>query len=170
MRHYKSIPDACYGAVLLAAAVLALLTSLASLDLLYVHRGFYISYVPPLHYPLAGLLVATLVARWQLQRRGIRWWTYCCLLLLTLYVMLFCASWFRSGLHDVVLYFFGSHGRFGCHDERYDSYIFRDDTTPWILCGPLVLATIGHWFSQRPPALMRLIRWSTTYESRKLAS
>jgi hypothetical protein len=174
MRRYKSNPDACYGIALLSSGLLALLLTCASVELVYGHPGFYISRVPRFHYPIAALLVAAVIARWQLRRSGIRWWAYLGLLIPALYAILFCANWFRSGMHDVALAYFDSHGRFGCQDEHYDGYLFRDDTAPWILFGPLVLATLGHWLYRSPAALARfsasarsLIRWSTTYEPRK---
>jgi hypothetical protein len=177
MRPYKSIPDACYGMILLFGASLVAILSYVSIDFLYVHPGFYIARQPSIHYPMACLFAIVLVARWQLSRAGIQWWAYFALLLAMLYVMFFSGHWFESGLHDVALFYFDSHGRFGCHDERYESYIFRDDTAVWILFGSLVFATVIHWLYRRPRALASLttwvrsfIRWSTKYEPRKTST
>src|SRR3954469_9918506 len=52
--------------------------------------------------------------------------------------MFFSGSWFTNEFHDLADYYFGSHGRFGCQDEHYDTYIFRDTTAPWILHGPVL--------------------------------
>jgi hypothetical protein len=175
MRHYKSKVDACYGAVLLIAALVALSLSCATIDYVLNTNA---DYAPrhPIYYPFACLFVFAFLARWQLLRSGIRWWVYLGLLIPTLYAALFMTGWFRDELHDFALMYFESHGKFGCHDERYASYIFRDDTAPWILFGPFVLATVSYWLSRSPAVwafakrhIVSFLRWSTTYETRRAA-
>lgn len=172
MRHYKSSVDACYGMIFVLAALMALLFSCATIDYILNTDA---SYAPRhhIHFPLACLFVFIVIARWQLFHSRIRWWVYLGLLIPSVYVITFQTGWFRDELHDFAMIYFQSHGRFGCHDEHYGSYIFRDDTAPWILFGPFLFATVCHWFYGSPAALARfhsLIRWSTTYESRKMAA
>ena len=58
----------------------------------------------------------------------------------------------------------------------YASYILRDETVPWILFGPFVLATVSYWLFRSPIVwaftkqhIVCFLRWSTTYESRRAA-
>lgn len=175
MRRHESIADACFGTVLLLAAFEGLLMGYGNVEVVYLVGSFF--HVSSLVVPFSALLLAALVARWQLVHSRIQWWAYLGVLLPTLWVMFFSHGWFTSGFHDLAEHYFGSHGRFGCQDEHYDTYIFRDTTAPWILHGPIVVATLAHWLYRSPVALARLsawgrsfVRWSTTYEPRKTAA
>jgi hypothetical protein len=144
MGRYKSNLDACFGAVLIVAALIAIVFSCATLDYdFHVVVGW--GSLNHIQYPLGFLLVFIFTARYQLFHSGIRWWTYFGLMLPSLYVIFFENGWFYNELHDFALMYFRSHGRFGCHDEQYGSYIFRDDTAPWILFGSFVLIVASHW-------------------------
>lgn len=175
MRRYRSNVDACFGVILTVAALMALLFSCATIDYDF-HVDFGWGPLNRIQYPLGCLLVFIFIARWQLFRSGIRWWAYLGLIAPSVFVILFEKRWFYDELHDFALMYFRSHGRFGCHDEQYGSYIFRDDTAPWILFGPLIIATVLHWLYRSPIFLthvkkraLSFFRWSTTYESRRAA-
>ena len=175
MRHYKSNLDACYGAILVVIALVAFLFSCYTIDFV-LHTDPRWASRHRIYYPLACLLCFIFVARWQLFHSGIRWWVYLGLLISPVYVIMFQSGWFRDELHDLALEYFRSHGRFGCHDDNYSSYIFRDDTAPWIMFGPFILATVLHWI-YRTPEFFSLVRreaisswrWITTYEKRTAA-
>ena len=171
MRHYKSNADACYGSMLVVMALLALLFSAFTIDW-DIHTNPAFSPRHLIYYPLGILFVFAFIARWQLFHSRIRWWVYSALFLSSVYIICFESGWFYDELHDLSLEYFRSHGRFGCHDDNYSSYIFRDDTAPWILFSPFILATMLHWF-YTSEAFRRhavsLWRWSTRYESRPAA-
>jgi hypothetical protein len=170
MRHYKSNADACYGAMLVVMALMALWFSAFTIDW-DIHA---LAIIPRqlIYYPLGILFALAFIARWQLFHSRIRWWVYSALILSSGYVICFDSGWFYNELHDLALEYFRSHGRFGCHDANYSSYIFRDTTAPWILFSPLIIATLLHWLYSSPIVkkhAVSLYRWSTTYESRPAA-
>ena len=150
MRKYKSNLDACYGAILIIMALMALIFSGLTIDFdlntdpCYASRHL-------IYCPLSCLVVFIVLGRWQLFRSGIRWWVYLGLLVPCVYVIFFESGWFYDELHDFALEYFRSHGRFGCHDNQYGGYIFRDNTAPWILFGPFILVTLLHWIYRKQP-------------------
>jgi len=168
MKRYRSVPDAAFAIVLLWATVLAtvLLLGTADLAIRWERHVFYGRQNAPFArflVPFAVLLAAASLARWQLLHRGVRWWCYCLVVAAAVY------SWtgFESlPLHDMFFRYLGSHGRFGCRDEHYESYIFKDTTAPWILFGPLIVSAFGHWIYANPEA-KSWWRWLTTYERHK---
>jgi hypothetical protein len=153
MRHYKSNLDACYGAMLLLMALMALWISVFAIDWgIHAYAGIPRDLI---YFPLSILIAFAFVARWQLFHCQIRWWVYLVLILSSGYVICFDAGWFYNEMHDFALEYFRSHGRFGCHDANYSGYIFKDSTAPWILFSPFILATFLHWiFHQQPKTLL----------------
>jgi len=175
MRHYKSNVDACYGAMLVVMALMALWFSAFTIDW-DIHTDPAFSPRHLIYCPLGILFLFAFIARWQLFYSRVRWWVYAALILSAGYVIGFESGWFFDELHDLSLEYFQSHGRFGCHDANYSGYIFRDTTAPWILFSPLIVATVLHWLYRSPIFLehvkrraLSIFRWSTTYESRPAA-
>ena len=150
MRHYKSRLDACFGAILVVTALIAFVFSAFTIDW-DIHTNPDISPRHLIYYPLGILLAFTFIARWQLFHSRIGWYVYLGLLVPAIFVILFETGWFYDELHDFSLEYFRSHGRFGCHDANYTSYIFKDSTAPWILFSPCILATVLHWIFRQQP-------------------
>jgi ABC-type sulfate transport system permease component len=120
MRRYQSIPDACFGVVLLLAALQALLMGYGNFELVNLVGSFF--NVPSLGVPFTILLLSSGIAWWQLLHSRIKWWAYSGILVAMLWVMFFSGNWFTSGFHDLAMHYFDSHGRFGCSDGQ--TYIF----------------------------------------------
>jgi hypothetical protein len=92
------------------------------------------------------MLTAVGVTRHQLLHDGMRLWAYAVLMVTTLLALWFSFMWFRDPMHDIGL-FFGSHGRWGCatiHADGSRVHLIRDDTVPWLLFAPLLIAEAAH--------------------------
>jgi hypothetical protein len=146
MRGYKNKVDAAFGVLLVIGSLLGLLLLLAAF---YVTVFWKNPQYAGLIVPFVLMLVVFILGRVQLLRRGVRWWAYLSMLLMSCWAA---AAFGALPLHDIFVVYFGSHGRFGCEElievapEVYrHAYLFRDQTAPFILFGPLFLGVLCHW-------------------------
>lgn len=101
--------------------------------------------------PLVGTIVAGQSLRQTQCSRPARPWHHAWFFGFTLASLLESLEWFRDPMHDIGL-FFGSHGRWGCglfNDDGSHAFLLRDDTVPFLLFAPVLLATAGHWLACR---------------------
>lgn len=142
---YKCRADATLGAILLYAFCGVALMVVASVIYYFVCFPSCGLAVPTndviLLTPFFFFLATVVIVRRRLIHACMQTWAY--MLLLTATVLAFCFSlgWFRDPMHDIGM-FFGSHGRWGCYCP---GYLIRDRTAPWLLFGPVVIASVGHW-------------------------
>ncbi len=151
MKHYANPVDAVFGAVILIAAfVCGTMIALTVAYLMAFHAlgpGMVPFNLLPVLSPFVLLLIVGFIARRHLLRGTPPAWVYATLLTSSLAALLFSFGWFQDPMHDIGL-FCGSHGRWGCavlNDHGSHAYLIRDDTVPWFLFVPVVLAAMGHW-------------------------
>jgi hypothetical protein len=101
--------------------------------------------------PFVGTIVVGRSLRRTLRSRPPRRWTHAWFFGFLLAAMVQSLAWFRDPMHDIAL-LFGSHGRWGCgvfNDDGSHAFLLRDDTVPFLLFAPALLATVGHWLACR---------------------
>jgi hypothetical protein len=101
--------------------------------------------------PFVGTIVTGRRLRQTLRSRPPRPWAHAWFMGFALASLVESFAWFRDPMHDIAL-FFGSHGRWGCgvfNDDGSSAFLLRDDTMPFILFAPVLLAAAGHWLLTR---------------------
>lgn len=150
MKHYRNMPDAAFGSVLLLSGTVCALIMLATLVYQITCRMEYPDATQPrlwpAYLPYAAVIASIVFARRHLFGNGVRLWTYSVLAIATILALWFSFMWFRDPMHDIAL-FFGSHGRWGCSVINADGThgrLIRDDTVPWMLFVPVLLTGVAH--------------------------
>src|ERR1043166_8205070 len=109
MKHYTRKSDACLGVILLLAGLIcALMLAGTCEDIAYGNPRMLD--LKSRVIPFVLMLCAILLARWQMFRSGIKWWTYSLLLATVVYSFFNAFRWFRDPMHDIAMEYFNSHG------------------------------------------------------------
>jgi hypothetical protein len=155
MKDYRNNPDAVFGGVLLLTSGVSATMVLATVALDAVNRvhggdGFPLHFLPNLVPHIAFLLLSVFVRR-RLLQSTVPSWAHMAVVFCVAATLWSAFIWFRAPMHDIGLVF-DSHGRWGCRLVDADGspqYFIRDNTVPWMIFSPLILAATGHWIWSR---------------------
>lgn len=162
MKKYPTLADAAFGMVLLCSAIVGVLmmSGIVALNISFweiYHFPWWTSTVIFMH------LGVILWVRKSLHCSNVPLAAYIALGITTALLFLVSLGWLSTPMHDIAL-FFGSHGRFGC---RSPEYWITEDTAPWMLSLPVIIACIGHrWWKKTKGAGNRAIASATDSHKR----